>query len=256
MQKKFLFSDLTPEEQVAFYKIAEEKKVDPETGFCKDSAENSIANSNQAMEKRLQRMYKQAKKAVEINEPQISSLTESEKKDKGREIEEFWANLRTRRKTYINTEPGLGEAEEERLKKICFSEDEIKTLGQLIRLYELDNFRYLACDLIIEGLKYPQKEVKKLCYEYFKETLEKGIVDMGVIISILGKEYVSKCAWRLLVIFQEYFVEFNYVFKASILIHSEDQRTKNNWEKIKSEEEIIELFPDENKRDILKLYCE
>lgn len=255
---KIKFTDLSLEEQTAFIKIAEAKNVEKQTGRCNDKPLSDLANSVEAREKRIQRMYKQAKEQIDIdNENRLSLLpnfAQFQTEDMKEQIEAFQSELRHRRKKYVFPE-NKNESEELRFRRACFSPNDIKVLHRLIKLYRNDSFRYYAFALIVEGLKYPQKEIKSLCYQYFKSTLQEGFVDIGIIMMILTKEYVPKGVWRLMIIFQSYFLDTRKILKPFIIKHSEDERTRKNWEKIKNEVEIVKLFPNEKDRDIMELYC-
>lgn len=249
---------LSIEEQTAFNELAIEKDVNPETGECNNQDKDSPANSEEARKTRLERMIKNAKERVEMDNEnrlqEFSPLLNIRNEKITDAIKVFRKELWHRRKTYIsseNTEP-----EEVRFPKVCFSKRDIESLEKLIKLYETDDYRYKAFKLIVEGLKYPQKEIKNLCYQYFKDTINRGMIDAATFMLILEKEYVPKGAWRLLILFQGKFKGFGMVLKPMIERHASDERTQQNWEKIKDEEDIKKLFPNEENRDIWKLYCE
>ena len=52
--------------------------------------------------------------------------------------------------------------------------------------------------LAIEGLKIQDREVKMFTYEFLDNMLTEGFVDMGWILSMLNKKYVSRYGWALL----------------------------------------------------------
>ena len=52
--------------------------------------------------------------------------------------------------------------------------------------------------LAIEGLKIQDREVKMFTYEFLDNMLAQGFVDMGWILSMLNKKYVSRYGWALL----------------------------------------------------------
>ena len=114
-----------------------------------------------------------------------------------REIE-YFANevLRARRKEYITSPMAL-----EDYKAVCLSEDEMNRLKEILTGINYEAFPYSVKNIIIEGLKHPQQEVralvKKFCKSEFKRE-DSPIVCLDLWIDLLSREFVSDSGWELL----------------------------------------------------------
>jgi len=66
------------------------------------------------------------------------------------------------------------------------------------KVLDYNTYRLELGALAIEGLKIQDREVKMFTYEFLDNMLKQGFVDMGWILSMLNKKYVSRYGWALL----------------------------------------------------------
>ena len=91
-------------------------------------------------------------------------------------------------------------------------------------------------DVLIEGLKYQQKDIKHYCFEYADKHIGHGFIDMGWWKRLLGKQYVSKYAWKLLRIHSDKIPSYaRSVLADDIKFWAQDKTTQNKWQELDSE---------------------
>lgn len=101
---------------------------------------------------------------------------------------------------------------------------------------KLDIYRDQIGDVLIEGLKYQQKDIKRYCFEYANKHIGAGFVDMGWWKKLLGKQYVSKYAWKLLRLHADKIPSYaRAVLTADIIFWAQDATTQKKWQELDEE---------------------
>ncbi len=100
----------------------------------------------------------------------------------------------------------------------------------------LNIYRNQIGDVLIEGLKYQQKDIKRYCFEYADKHIGAGFVDMGWWKRLLGKQYVSKYAWKLLRTHIDQIPPYaKLVLKEDIKFWAQDATTQKKWQELDDE---------------------
>lgn len=101
---------------------------------------------------------------------------------------------------------------------------------------KLDIYRNQIGDVLIEGLKYQQKDIKRYCFEYANKHIGAGFVDMGWWKRLLGKQYVSKYAWKLLRLNADKIPSYaRAVLTDDIKFWARDETTQKKWQELDAE---------------------
>lgn len=155
----------------------------------------SIDSSEVIAQKRAERARKKEEKAKKEEEERAEKAVQasiSHYFSNSRKTKDFLAKLgeeiRNQRKAWLSE--GITEATlPENLKKPYYLAFE--------RL-DYNHYRKVMGPLAIEGLKIQDKEMKIFTFNFVDKLLSDGFVDMGWIISMLNKKYVSRYGWALL----------------------------------------------------------
>lgn len=142
-------------------------------------------------------------------------------------VREFAANLREIRKNAVET----GNEEQTQL-------DEERRIAFLMifKFCPFVSYRKQIGDVLIEGLKYQQKDIKKYCFQYAHEHILEGFSDIGWWMKLLNKKYVSKYAWKLLRINAETIPQCARVaLSDSINFWAQDKVTQKKWQELDDE---------------------
>jgi hypothetical protein len=113
---------------------------------------------------------------------------------------------------------------------------------------EYNEFRNELGDLLIEGLKIQDREVKVFSYHYVDKLMSDGFIDWGWIVRMLGKKYVSRYGWALLRKHQDKLDKLGGDILGKQLDEwAEDPKTISDWERLSSEDgkpaDMREIFP-------------
>ncbi len=142
-------------------------------------------------------------------------------------IREFAATLRENRKNAVET----GNEEQTKL-----DEERLIAFLMIFKFCPFVSYRKQVGDVLIEGLKYQQKDIKKYCFEYAQERILEGFSDIGWWMKLLNKKYVSKYAWKLLRINAESIALCARVaLKDAIIFWSKDEVTQDKWHELDEE---------------------
>ena len=142
-------------------------------------------------------------------------------------IREFAAELREARKNAVET----GNEEQTAL-------DEERQIAFLMifRFCPLSIYRKQLGDVIIEGLKYQQKDIKRYCFEYAHQHISDGFIDVGWWSKLLNKKYVSKYGWKLLRLNASLIPVYAMVaLTESINFWANDDLTRKKWKELDDE---------------------
>lgn len=139
-------------------------------------------------------------------------------------IREFAEELRLARKNALKTgNEKQTELDEER--QIAFL--------MIFRFCPVDLHRQQIGDVLIEGLKYQQKDIKRYCYEYADKN---GFLDIGWIHRMLDKKYVSKWSWKYLrVHYNDIVPTARVILLEKIKFWAEDAVTQKKWKELDQE---------------------
>jgi len=113
---------------------------------------------------------------------------------------------------------------------------------------EYNEYRNELGDLLIEGLKIQDRELKVFSFNYVDKLFEEGFVDWGWITRMLAKKYVSRYGWALLRKHQDVLCRFGGDILGDQLDEwAEDPKTWANWRRLSSEDgkpaDMREIFP-------------
>ena len=113
---------------------------------------------------------------------------------------------------------------------------------------EYNEFRNELGDLLIEGLKIQDREVKVFSYHYIDKLFEEGFYDWGWITRMLAKKYVSRYGWALLRNHSDLLCRFGGDILGDLLDEwAKDKKTQENWERLSREDgkpaDMRELLP-------------
>lgn len=142
-------------------------------------------------------------------------------------IREFAAKLREVRKDAVET----GNEEQTAL-------DEERQIAFLMifRFCPLDIYRKQLGDVLIEGLKYQQKDIKRYCFEYANKHISDGFTDIGWWCKLLNKKYVSKYGWKLLRLNASQIPNYARVALAEAVNYwAADETTQKKWKELDEE---------------------
>ena len=133
-------------------------------------------------------------------------------------IREFAATLRKNRKNAVET----GNEEQTKL-----DEERLIAFLMIFKFCPFVSYRKQVGDVLIEGLKYQQKDIKRYCFQYAHERILEGFSDIGWWMKLLNKKYVSKYAWKLLRINAETIaICARVALKDAIIFWSKDEVTQ------------------------------
>ena len=112
---------------------------------------------------------------------------------------------------------------------------------------EFNKYREYLGDLLIEGLKIQDREVKIFSYDYLDKLMGAGFYDVGFLYKMLSKKYVSRYGWKLLRKYASNFKIGYVVFVGQLEAWADDPKTWENWRRLASEDhkpvDTRELFP-------------
>jgi hypothetical protein len=113
---------------------------------------------------------------------------------------------------------------------------------------EYNEYRNELGDLLIEGLKIQDREVKVFSFNYVDKLFDEGFVDWGWITRMLAKKYVSRYGWQLLRKHQGQLGMFGGdILGPQLDEWAEDPKTWENWRRLSSEDglpaDMREVFP-------------
>lgn len=142
-------------------------------------------------------------------------------------IYNFATQLRKIRKNAVET----GNEEQTQL-----DEERLIAFLMIFKFCPLDIYRKQIGDVLIEGLKYQQKDIKRYCFEYANQHISGGFVDIGWWSKLLNKKYVSKYAWKLLRIhFGTIPPAARIVLLERIKFWADDELTQKKWKELDEE---------------------
>jgi hypothetical protein len=113
---------------------------------------------------------------------------------------------------------------------------------------EYNEYRNELGDLLIEGLKIQDREVKVFSYHYVDKLFEEGFYDWGWITRMLAKKYVSRYGWALLRKHADKLGQFGGDILGDLLDEwAKDKKTQENWERLSREDgkpaDMREILP-------------
>jgi len=142
-------------------------------------------------------------------------------------IREFAAKLRENRKSAVES----GNEEQTKL-----NEERLIAFLMIFKFCPFTSYRQQIGDVLIEGLKYQQKDIKRYCFEYAHNRILEGFSDIGWWCKLLNKKYVSKYAWKLLRINTETIPNCAKVaLTEAITFWANDELTRKKWKELDDE---------------------
>ena len=142
-------------------------------------------------------------------------------------IRQFAAELRSARKDAL----AAGDD-----KITALNEERQIAFLMIFKFCPLETYYRQIGDVLIEGLKYQQKDIKRYCFEYADKHIGAGFVDMGWWKRLLGKQYVSKYAWKLLrTHIDQIPIYAKAVLKDDIKFWAQDATTQKKWQELDEE---------------------
>jgi len=111
-----------------------------------------------------------------------------------------------------------------------------------------NEFRNELGDLLIEGLKIQDREVKVFSYHYIDKLFAEGFYDWGWITRMLAKKYVSRYGWALLRKHSDRLGQFGGDILGDQLDEwAKDEKTQENWARLSREDgkpaDMREILP-------------
>jgi len=204
-----------------------------------------IESSQIIAEKRAARANKKA---------QIAAKAEQEKVRQA-ELDETRTLFSTEEKTKKILKNLQVEIREYRKKALAEKNEEFELPESLKRPYILafekltyNHFRKELGALSIEGLKIQDREVKIFTYNFVDNLLANGFIDMGWVISMLNKKYVSRYGWALLRKHADLLANPGGYILGDVLDEwADDPDTWMKWERLAKEDglpvDTRELYP-------------
>jgi len=111
-----------------------------------------------------------------------------------------------------------------------------------------NEYRNELGDLLIEGLKIQDREVKVFTYTYVDKLLTDGFVDWGWFTRMLAKNYVSRYGWALLRKHSDLLGQFGGdILGPQLDEWAKDEKTQENWARLSQEDgkpaDMREILP-------------
>ena len=120
--------------------------------------------------------------------------------------------------------------------KTALDEERQIAFLMIFRFCPLSIYRKQLGDVIIEGLKYQQKDIKRYCFEYAHQHISDGFIDVGWWSKLLNKKYVSKYGWKLLRLNASLIPVYARVaLTESINFWAKDDLTRKKWKELDDE---------------------
>ena len=142
-------------------------------------------------------------------------------------IHKFSAELREKRKAAVETG---------REAEVVLNEEQLIAFLMILRFCSINVYRTQIGDLLIEGLKYQQKDIKYYCFEYTQKHISDGFCDMGWWSRLLNKKYVSKYGWKLLRLGAHTIPDCaKVVLSDAIKFWAQDEMTQKKWQELDEE---------------------
>ena len=142
-------------------------------------------------------------------------------------IRQFAAELRSARKDAL----AAGDD-----KITALNEERQIAFLMIFKFCPLETYYRQIGDVLIEGLKYQQKDIKRYCFEYADKHIGAGFVDVGWWKKLLGKKYVSKYAWKLLRTHIDQIPPYaKIVLTDDIKFWAQDETTQKKWQELDEE---------------------
>jgi len=182
-----------------------------------------VADEAEIAAKRAARAEKKAKK---IAREEVRKAFPSPKKT----TEILWQlrhNIREFRK----------DAVEKGIKKVNLPEDWKQTIYLAFEKLNHDEYRDVFWSLVTECLKVQDREVKCLAYDTADRWLSEGKIDFGWVLSMLGRNYVSRYGWKLLRVHAEQLAPIgSLILKDTFDYWAKDQETLKKWNRLADED--------------------
>ncbi|MBQ8631866.1 MAG: hypothetical protein IJ479_09160 [Alphaproteobacteria bacterium] len=146
---------------------------------------------------KLQAQIKKREEAIKASPYACSDIADKVAREiSKKQIEDFAAQLRARRKAYVFSEMT---AEDEQ--KMRLTAEEKETLKGILSNVNYCAFPYSIKNILIEGFKYPEQEIRHMVRDFaaseFKQT-DSPIIGLDLWIDLLSREYVSDTGFAFL----------------------------------------------------------
>lgn len=146
---------------------------------------------------KLQAQIKKREEAIKASPYACSDIADKVAREiSKKQIEDFAAQLRARRKAYVFSEMT---AEDEQ--KMRLTAEEKETLKGILSNVNYCAFPYSVKNILIEGFKYPEQEIRHMVRDFaaseFKQT-DSPIIGLDLWIDLLSREYVSDTGFAFL----------------------------------------------------------
>lgn len=180
----------------------------------------------------------------------LSEMSQEDLKRRTEIAQRLWdehLNTHSKKKEFIRN--FAAELRNSRKDALAAEDDKLTILDEERQIAFLMIFKYcplnIYCqqigDVLIEGLKYQQKDIKRYCFEYANKHISAGFVDVGWWKKLLGKQYVSKYAWKLLRLHADKIPPYaRAVLTDDIKFWAQDETTQKKWQEL--DEELGEQF--------------
>lgn len=154
--------------------------------------------SKEEHKKKLQKKAQERQKKIDASPYACSENAEKVAREASkRQIEDFAANvLRARRKEYI-----FSKMTPEDEAKMRLTEEERKTLKEILTHENYCAFPYPIKNILIEGFKHPEAEIRHTVRDFASEEFKQEdspIIGLDLWIDLLSREYVSDTGFAFL----------------------------------------------------------
>lgn len=196
-----------------------------------------------------------AKRAARAKKKALEEAEKEQEKMKKALLEEVKSMFTTEDKTKKILKNLQEEIRNRRKQALAQKIDEFELPESLKKTYLLafntlqySEFRIELGALSIEGLKIQDREIKTFTYNFVDNLLANGFVDMGWVMSMLNKKYVSRYGWALLRKHAELLANPGGYILGDILDEwADDPDTWSKWERLAKEDglpvDTRELYP-------------
>jgi hypothetical protein len=123
------------------------------------------------------------------------------------------------------------------IKKVNLPEEWKQTIYLAFEKLDQNEYRDVFWSLITECLKVQDREIKCLAYDTADRWLSEGRVDFGWLLSLLGRNYVSRYGWALLRKHADKLAPIgSLILKDNFNYWAEDPETWKKWNRLAEED--------------------
>ena len=157
----------------------------------------TVKVTKQNVTSKIQAQIKKREEAIKASPYACNDVADKVAREVSKkQIEDFAAQLRARRKAYVFSEMT---AEDEQKMRLTAKEKEI--LKGILSNVNYCAFPYSIKNILIEGFKYPEQEIRHMVRDFaaseFRQT-DSPVIGLDLWIDLLSREYVSDTGFAFL----------------------------------------------------------